>query len=85
MPKRIGTDTSRELLVVELYRGETFWCRNILLPKCFGVVLLSYSFDHHCTIIQKEHGGGAKQEVKLCNTVLAFTHSQNQSIKKQTA
>ena len=41
-----------------------------------GAVLLPYSFDHHCTIIQKEHGGEAKQDVKLCNTVLAFTHSE---------
>ena len=96
MPKRLGTETSRDETArcqnlggggegVKHFGAETSYCRNVYGPKYFGAVLLPYSFDHHCTIIQKEHGGGAKQDVKLCNTVLAFTHSQNQSIKKQTA
>ena len=62
----------------------TSCCRNIYGPKCFGAVLLPYSFNHYCTIIQKDHGRGAKQDVKLCNTVLVFTHPQNQCIKKQS-
>ena len=67
------------------FGAETACCRNVCGAEMFCAVLLPYYFDHNCTIIKKEHGGGAKQVVKLCNTVLAFTHSQNQSIKKQTA
>ena len=73
--------------LAETARCRNVWGRNILMPKrlvaetsmdrnVFGAVLLPYSFDHHCTFIQKEHGGEAKQDVKLCNTVLAFTHSE---------
>ena len=84
MPKRLGTETSR----AEIARCRNVWARNILMPKRLvadtsrgqNVLVLSCYLTLLITVIRKEHVGGAKQDVKLCNTVLAFTHSQNQSI-----
>ena len=63
MLKRLGAETSRaETARCRNVWGHYIWCRNVYGPKCFGAVLLPYSFNHHCTVIQKERGGGAKQD-----------------------
>ena len=60
-------------------------------PKWFGAEMSYYSYLCSAyslidsTYHTERYSRGAMQEVKLCNAVQAFTHSQNQtSIEKET-
>ena len=86
MPKRLGP----KLLGAEMYGGqyilvpkrlvaETSTGQNVLAPSCHPTLLIIIALSHRKSMAE------VLSRMLSYVTVLAFTHPQNQSIKKQTA